>query len=93
MRGGTVPVERLWSSIKFFFPEASRRMPRPWWGLLAMLSYMRYNYRHHASLPTFKDGDAILGERIDGLVSLTRELQACAEGDSGALRALEAALA
>lgn len=95
MQTGTVPVERLWSSLLAFFPEAGRRMSRPWWDLLAMLSYMRFNYRHfnHSTLPTFVEGDALLGERIDMLVSLTRELQKCSEGDDYVLRALEAALA
>ena len=95
VHSGTVPVERLWSSLQAFFPAASRRMSRPWWDLLAMLSYMRFNYRHfnHATLPTFVEGDALLGERIDTLVSLTRELQASAVGDDDVLRALEAALA
>ena len=70
-------------------------MSRPWWDLLAMLSYMRFNYRHfsHATLPTFVEGDALLGERIDSLISFTRELHKCAEGDDDVLRALASALA
>ena len=91
---GTVPVERLWSALKSFVPAESRRMTRPWWDLLAMLGYMRFNYRHfnHAVLPTFTDGDALLAERVESLVSLTRELQVDAEGDNFVLRALQRAL-
>ena len=38
----------------------------------------RYNYRHfnHEHLPTWAEGDALLAERLDSLVSLTRALQA-----------------
>ena len=92
---GTVPVERLWSALVSFIPDESRQMERAWWDLLAMVSYMRYNYRHfnHACLPTFTEGDALLAERIENLSTLTRELISCTEGDSEALRALEAALA
>ena len=91
---GTVPVERVWSALKSFFPAASRRMSRPWWDLLAMLSYMRFNYRHfnHAVLPSFTDGEALLAERIESLVSLTRELQVEAEGDGSVLRVLQEGL-
>ena len=91
---GTVPVERLWNSLQDFFPRASRRMSLPWWTLLARLSYMRFNYRHfnHAVLPTFTDGDALLAERIENLIVLTREMQACAEGDDAVLQALRSAL-
>ena len=55
---------------------------------------MRFNYRHfnHAVLPAFTDGDALLAERIEKLIVLTRELQACSEGDDAVLRALNAAL-
>ena len=92
---GTVPVERLWSSLEAFCPQAGRRMSRPWWDLLAMLSYMRFNYRHfnHSTLPTFVEGDALLCERMDTLVALTRELQKCSEGDDYVLRSLQEALA
>ena len=77
-----------------FFPRAARRLSLPWWQLLARLSYMRFNYRHfnHAVLPVFTDGDALLAERIENLIVLTRELQACSEGDDAVLRALNAAL-
>ena len=95
VHSGTVPVERLWNSLKAFFPEAARQMSRPWWDLLANLSFMRFNYRHfnHSTLPTFAEGDALLGERIDMLVSLTRELQKCSEGDDYVFQALQTALA
>ena len=36
--------------------------------------------------------DALLAERIEKLISLTREMQACAEGDDAVLKALSAAL-
>ena len=94
VHSGTVPVERLWSSLKDFFPKAARRISLPWWQLLAKLSYMRFNYRHfnHAVLPAFTDGDALLAERIENLIVLTREMQACAEGDDAVLKAPSTAL-
>ena len=69
-------------------------MTRPWWDLLAMLGYMRFNYRHfnHAVLPTFTDGDALLAERVENFVSLTRQLQVDAEGNNFVLQALQRAL-
>ena len=94
VHSGTVPVERLWSSLKDFFPKASRRMSLQWWNLLARLSYMRFNYRHfnHSVLPTFTDGDALLAERIENLVALTREMEACADGDESVLQGLRRTL-
>ena len=91
---GTVPVERLWNSLKDFFPRAGRRMSLPWWELLARLGYMRFNYRHfnHAALPTFTDGDALLAERVESLLALAREMQACADGDDTVLQGLRRAL-
>ena len=90
VHSGTVPVERLWNSLQDFFPKASRRMCLEWFELLARLSYMRFNYRHfnHSVLPTFTDGDALLTERIENLIILTRELQAAAEGDDAVLQPL-----
>ena len=95
VHSGTVPVERLWSQLKDFFPKASRRITLPWWTLLARLSYLRFNYRHfnHAVLPTFTDGDALLAERIENLVALTREMQARADGDDSVMQSLRRALA
>ena len=92
---GTVPCERLWSQLKLYFPAAARNMKRPWWDLLAMLSFMRVNYRHfnHRTMPKFTEGDALLSERIDALVSLTRAFHASAEGDVASLTALEQPLA
>ena len=44
---------------------------------MCLLGYMRHSYRHfnHASLPGWCEGDALLAERIDGLVAVTRQLQ------------------
>ena len=94
VHSGTVPVERLWNSLKDLFPRAGRRMTSRWWKLLIRLGYMRFNYRHfnHAVLPTFTDGDALLAERIENLVALTREMQACADGDDSMLQNLRRAL-
>ena len=56
--------------------------------MLARLGYMRFNYRHfnHSTLPTFTDGDALLAERIENLVALTREMEASAESVLQGLR-------
>ena len=89
---GTVPVERLWSALKSFYPPAARRMDRTWWLLLMKVCYMRYNYRHfnHSTLPTWTEGDALLSERMDALASITRALHnAAGGGDDECIRALQ----
>ena len=54
---------------------------------------MRYNDRHfnHAILPTFCQGDALLAERIDDLVSLTRAYHDGLSAESDMLSSLQAA--
>ena len=88
---GTVPVERLWSALLSFYPGASRRMSMEWWLLLMKVCYMRYNYRHfnHATLPSWSEGDVLLSERMDALVSITRALHASAHGDNATISALQ----
>ena len=95
VHSGTVPVERLWSQYKTAFPVAARRMTRPWFELLAMICYMRFNYLHfnHGSMPAFAEGDSLLVERIDSLVSLTRAYHSELDGDDDAARALQEAFA
>ena len=55
---------------------------------------MRFNYRHfnHALLPTFTDGDALLAERVENLIALTREMLACDDGDKTVLEGLRSVL-
>ena len=86
---GTVPVERMWSFLLDVFPKAARTMSPGWFELLADLPYMRVNYRHfnYASLPGWTEGDSLLAERIDMMVSLTRALHA---EDSASCPTLEA---
>ena len=96
VHAGTVPVERLWANYVDFFPDAATSMGVEWWSLLNQLGYMRYNYRHfnHAELPGFTHGDALLAQRIDSLVTLTRALQQDSAGQSSpVLDALRFALA
>jgi len=88
VHSGTVPVERLWSVFRQYFPAASRTMSLEWWKLLASLGYMNYNYKHFHRSNTLTEDDGLLAQRIDMLVSLTRELHAESAGDDGVLRAL-----
>jgi hypothetical protein len=71
VQSGTVPVERLWSSLLDMVPSSTRLMSEEWWELLANLAYLRYNYRHfnHRKLPTWTEGDSLLGQRIETLAS------------------------
>ena len=71
VQSGTVPVERLWSSLKSMFPGASRHMTLAWFNLLAKLTYFRYNYRHFHSkcTPVWTQEDSQLAERLDEIYS------------------------
>ena len=84
MQTGTVPVERLWANYIDFFPDAATAMSRSWWDLLNNLGYLRYNYRHynHDELPTFTRGDALLAERIENLITLTRAMREDQDGNA-----------
>ena len=84
MQTGTVPVERLWSNLGDFIPDAARTVSLHWFRLLADLGFLRFNYRHfnHASLPDWTEGDVLLAERID-----------TQDGDIGAMTALQAEFA
>lgn len=42
VQSGTVPVERLWSSLLDMIPSSARLMSEEWWKLLADLAYLRY---------------------------------------------------
>ena len=90
---GTVPVERMWSFLLDIFPKAARTITQEWFNLLAELAYLRINYRHfnHSSLPTWTEGDTLLAERIDMMVSLTRALHA--EEDCALLATVSSAFA
>ena len=95
MQSATVPVERLWSNYVDYFPDAARGMTLEWWQLLNQLGYMRFNYRHfnRATLPTFTRGDALLSERIENQVMLTRALSSDPGSQATAvLRELQAAM-
>ncbi len=54
------------------------------------LAFLRYNYRHfnHRSLPGFYEGDVLISERIDGLVTIMRSLLACDEEGDASIHAL-----
>ena len=90
MQTGTIAVERLWASMLDTFPKSARTMRKEWWQLLADLFFMRYNYRHfnHSSLPGWCEGDALLAERIDNLVAMTRQLHQDSAVDSVEMQAL-----
>ena len=76
MQSGTVSVERMWASLGDMFPASARNMTNEWWQLLAKLFFPRTNYRHfiRSCLPGWCEGDALLTERIDVLVAITRKL-------------------
>ena len=76
MQIGTVSVERMWASLGDMFPASARNMTNAWWQLLANLFFLRTNYRHfiRSCLPGWCEGDALLAERIDGLVAITFQM-------------------
>ena len=69
MQTGTVPVERLWDSLKGMIPREAKRMSPSWFNLLAKLAYFRYNYRHFhcKSSPAWTEEDSLLAERLDDI--------------------------
>jgi hypothetical protein len=71
MQTGTVPVERLWSSLKSMLPVEGRNMSRSWLELLLDLAFFRYNYRHFRSktLPSWTQDDSLLASRLESLSS------------------------
>ena len=77
VHSGTVPVERLWASMKDMFPRSSRGMSLAWFNVVAKLAYLRFNYRHfnHNNLPLWTEADSLLAERIENLVLLTKALR------------------
>ena len=66
VQSGTVPVERLWSSLQHMFPKKSQHMSLAWFNLLAKLAYFRFNYRHFhgQSSPAWTEDDSLLAERL-----------------------------
>ena len=68
----------VYGGVADIFPRNERTMSLEWWELLADLGFLRFNYRHfnHASLPGWCRGHALLAERIDCIVSMTRALHA-----------------
>ena len=69
VHSGTVPVERLWASLKTMIPPAARRMLPHGFDLLAKLAYFRHNNRHFHSkaTPLWTEEDTLLAERLDDL--------------------------
>ena len=69
VHSGTIPVERLWASLKDMLPSAARFMTVEWFNTVAALAFLRYNYRHfhHRLLPSWTESDSLLAERIDNL--------------------------
>jgi hypothetical protein len=83
MQGGTVPVERLWASLTFMWPAAGRVLSPRWFWLLALLGFLRYNYRHaHATLlPTWTEGDWLMAERMENIVAAVTAFEQDDSGD------------
>ncbi|CAK0824524.1 unnamed protein product, partial [Prorocentrum cordatum] len=95
LQSGTVPVERLRSVSESMVPHAARAISLPWWQLLSMLSFLRNTFRHfneHA-LPTWNEGDSLLAERVNSVVTLARALHPEHGSESAALTALQDAFA
>jgi hypothetical protein len=76
VHSGTIPVERLWASLKDMLPSAARFMTVEWFNTVAALAFLRYNYRHfhHRLLPSWTESDSLMAERIDNLGAAARLL-------------------
>ena len=77
VQSGTVPVERLWSSLVSMFPKSARVISLSWFTLLSNVAFMRFNFRHfHRALTAnWTEGDSLLSERMENLAAATRAMQ------------------
>ena len=76
VHAGTIPVERLWASMKDMLPTAARLVPLEWFEMLSKLAFMRYNYRHfhHRLLPSWAESDSLIAERLDNICQAARAM-------------------
>ena len=76
VHAGTIPVERLWASMKDMLPNAARLVSLEWFQMLSKLAFMRYNYRHfhHRLLPSWAESDALIAERLDNICQAARAM-------------------
>jgi hypothetical protein len=77
VQSGTVPVERLWASMQEMFPDGGRNMSLEWYTVLALLFFLRFNFRHfhHKLLPTWTENDARLAVTLENMVTAARAMQ------------------
>ena len=87
VQSGTIPVERVWASLKDMLPRSSRMISVTWFKLFAGLAFLRFNYRHFHQrlLPSWTECDSLLAERVDNLVAAA---QALSQEDDQSLSAL-----
>ena len=73
---GTISVERMWSAFLEVLPAAGRRFTEDWFEILAMIFFLRYNYRHFSvgSLPKWCQRDYLLAQRLDGFAACVAAL-------------------
>jgi hypothetical protein len=78
VHSGTIPVERLWASLKGMLPTQGRRISKEWFDFVSSLCFLRYNYLHFHSkaLPSWTDSDSLLAQRLDGMVAIAESLAA-----------------
>lgn len=76
VQSGTVAVERLWSSLESMMPPASKCVSPRWFNVLAMLMYVRTNFRHFNSRGSagLAERDSILHQRLETLFTLSQTL-------------------
>ena len=76
VQAGTIPVERLWASLKDMLPNAARMVSLEWFEMLSKLAFMRYNYRHfhHRLLPSWAESDSLIAERLDNICQAARAM-------------------
>ena len=74
VQSGTVPVERMWSILASMIPPASKLVSPRWFNVLAMLMYVRVNFRHFNSRGSagFAERDSLLHQRLETLLTLTQ---------------------
>ena len=69
---GTIPVEQKWSHLKDMIPANARRISPEWWNMISNMTFLRamYTHFHRQALPSWADNDALLAQKLDGIISL-----------------------
>lgn len=76
MQTGTLPCERVWSSVLEMLPGPSRCMSERYFKMVTQILFLRHNLRHFAGgyLPPWAREDSLLAQRLDHIAATARAL-------------------